>query len=105
MRNFRKWRTDKAKRSERARKAAAARWDAERRARAEEPVREDLPLVPLRLTIEQHGQPRRVLELRRKSGTSMRTWMFENGQNCGAGGKCLLFRAAESTTHMERMMP
>ena len=96
----RRWLRLREIRAEAGRRGAAERMRRRAEAMAGEPVRCDLPAVPLRLTIEQIGQPRRVLELRRRTPTGKRTWMFENGRLCGPRGKCLLFRLAERTTYV-----
>jgi hypothetical protein len=100
MRSWLKWRDRKRERSEMASRAAQTRWDRYHADMASVPVREDLPIVALRATIEQPGRPRRVLELRRRDGSHKCTMMFENDHNCGPGGKAKLFRLAERSTHI-----
>lgn len=77
---------------------AERRWRRQAQDMEDEPVREDLPCVGLRLTLQQPGRPMRILELRRKGPLAKRFWMFENDACCGTGGKCRLFRLAERST-------
>ena len=93
------FRYHKRRREKTLRKCAAMR-AAKERLRLEhakdEPVREALPLVALRVTIETSRWPREVYELRRKDDYAKRLHGFCNGERLtGSWSNSKLFRGLE----------